>query len=281
MRTEQQPGVRVAYLGPAGTYTHTAALQWFGSQVAWLPLADIRDVFAAVESGAAEHGVVPVENSSEGSVTATLDAFSTSPLRITGELMLRIRHCLLAQPGTDLADLIKVAAHPQALGQCRLWLDAHLPGVERLALSSNAEAARLASQQPGIAAIAGRTAAELYALTVLAEDIEDSHDNTTRFLLLSRQADNRPSGRDKTSLIISAHNEPGTLFRALEPFHRFGVNLTKLESRPSRRAAWSYSFYVDFEGHVDDARVQSALTALQQHALDVKMLGSYPAAGVL
>lgn len=273
--------MRVAYLGPAGTYTHTAALQWFGAQAAWLPQVEIRDVFAAVEAGEAERGVVPVENSSEGSVTATLDAFINSSLHITGELMLRIRHCLLARAGVALADIHKVVAHQQALGQCRQWLDAHLPGVERLAVSSNAEAARLAGGQQGIAAIAGKTAAELYGLSVLAEAIEDSHDNTTRFLLLSRQENALASGHDKTSLIIYAHNEPGTLFRALEPFQRFGVNLTKLESRPSRRAAWSYSFYVDFEGHVGDHKVQEALAALQQHALDVKMLGSYPAAGVL
>jgi chorismate mutase/prephenate dehydratase len=153
-----------------------------------------------------------------------------------------------------------------------------LPGVEKVALSSNAEAARLASQQLGVAAIAGKTAAELYGLQVLAEGIEDNADNTTRFLLISRVAATQRSGRDKTSIIFFVRNEPGTLLRALEPFHRFGVNLTKLESRPSRKTAWSYSFYVDFDGHVDDAHVQQALQLLKSHALDVKLLGSYPAA---
>lgn len=280
--SELPTAVRVAYLGPDGTYTHAAALQLFGKETQWLPRVDIQEVFAAVESGDADYGVVPVENSSEGSVTTTLDCFIASPLQIVAELMLRIRHCLMAAKGTPIAQLAKVVAHQQALGQCRRWLDARMPGVERLAVSSNAEAARLAAMQIGVGAIAGRTAADLYGLAVLAESIEDSADNTTRFLLLACPVTTRPSGHDKTSLIIHAHNEPGTLFRALEPFHRFGINLTKLESRPSRETAWSYAFYVDFEGHADDEKVLSALQALRQNALDVKMLGSYPAAaGVL
>jgi chorismate mutase/prephenate dehydratase len=277
--SELPHGAKVAYLGPAGTYTHTAARQWFDADTQWLPAVDIQDVFAAVESGAADYGVVPVENSSEGSVIATLDGFINSPLQIAAEAMLRIRHCLLAAPGTNIEDIVKVVAHQQALGQCRDWLLRHLPGAERVAASSNAEAARIASQERGVAAIAGKTAAEIYGLQVLAEAIEDSTDNTTRFLLLSRKAATHASGRDKTSIIISAHDEPGTLFKALEPFHRFGVSLTRLESRPSRKGAWSYSFYVDFEGHVEDAKVQSALQALKQHALEVRLLGSYPAAG--
>lgn len=284
--TQSEQAVMVAYLGPAGTYTHAAAQQLFGAEVQgsngvrWLPVGEIQDVFAAVESGDATHGVVPVENSNEGTVTATLDGFISSPLRISGELMLRIKHCLLALPGTGIGDIVKIVSHQQSLGQCRHWLAEHLPGVERLAVSSNAEAARQAARQSGVAAIASRNAGELYALQALAESIEDSHDNTTRFLVLTRNPAAPRSGKDKTSIIISAHNEPGTLFRALEPFQRFGVNLTKLESRPSRKAAWSYSFYVDIEGHSDDARVQSALQALAQYALDVKMLGSYPAASV-
>lgn len=268
----------VAYLGPAGTYTHAAALQWFPPEATWLPVADIQEIFACVENGKADFGVVPVENSSEGSVIATLDAFNNSTLQINGELLLRIRQCLLAAAGVSMQDIVKIVSHQQSLGQCRQWLATHMPGIEKVSVSSNAEAARLASQQRGVAAIAGKTAAGLYGLQVLVEGIEDSTDNTTRFLLLSRQATQHGSGRDKTSIIISAHNEPGTLFRALEPFHRFGVNLTKLESRPSRKAAWSYSFYVDFEGHAEDAKVQAALQALKSHALEVKMLGSYPAA---
>lgn len=268
----------VAYLGPAGTYTHAAALQWFDADASWLPVTDIQEIFAAVETGKADYGVVPVENSSEGSVIATLDAFINSPLQINGESMLRIRQCLLAAAGVGIKDIVRIVSHQQSFGQCRQWLATTLPGVDKVSVSSNAEAARLASQPGGVAAIAGKTAAVLYGLQVLAEGIEDSTDNTTRFLLLSRKATLASTGLDKTSLILSAHNEPGTLFRALEPFHRFGVNLTKLESRPSRKGAWSYSFYVDCEGHAEDAKVQSALQALKSHALEVKMLGSYPSA---
>lgn len=272
------PHTRVAYLGPAGTYTHAAALQWFGKDAQWQPAVDIPEVFAAVESGAAEYGVVPVENSSEGSVIPTLDALSTSTLQIIGEQQIRIRQCLLASAGTGLRDITKVVSHQLSLGQCRDWLATNLPGVEKISVSSNAEAARMASQQKGVAAIAGKSAAEIYGIQVLVEGIEDSAVNTTRFLLLSPAANAQRTGRDKTSIIFYTLNEPGTLFRALEPFHRFGVNLTKLESRPSRKAAWSYFFYVDFDGHVEDSHVQQALQVLRAQVLDVKWLGSYPAA---
>ncbi|MGV3591767.1 MAG: prephenate dehydratase, partial [Gammaproteobacteria bacterium] len=228
---------RVAYLGPAGTYTHAAALQWFGKEVHWQPVGDIAAIFAAVERGDADYGVAPIENSSEGSVIPTLDAFNSSALQIGGEVLLRIHHCLLARADTALSDIARVVSHQQSLGQCRGWLAANLPGVEKVSVSSNAEAARFAAQQQGVAAIAGKTAAELYALQVLAENIEDSADNTTRFVILNPAAATHSTGRDKTSIIISTLNEPGTLFRALEPFHRFGVNLTKLGSRPSRKAA--------------------------------------------
>ncbi|HEY0962637.1 MAG TPA: prephenate dehydratase [Pseudomonadales bacterium] len=276
--TKSAPPPRVAYLGPAGTYTHAAALQWFGKDVQWQPVTDIAAIFAAVERGDAEFGVAPVENSSEGSVIPTLDAFNSSALQISGEVLLRIHHCLLTRADTALPDVVRVVSHQQSLGQCREWLASKLPHIEKVSVSSNAEAARLAARQHGVAAIAGRTAAELYGLQVLAENIEDVADNTTRFVILNRAAATHSTGRDKTSIIISTLNEPGTLFRALEPFHRFGVNLTKLESRPSRKTAWCYSFYVDFDGHVDDGKVQQALDVLRSHALDVKILGSYPAA---
>lgn len=277
--TKPAPDARVAYLGPAGTYTHAAALQWFGKDAQWLPEAEIPDIFATVESGRADYGVVPVENSSEGSVIPTLDAFSSSSLHINAELLLRIRHCLLAGADTALGDVRRVVAHLQSLGQCRQWLAQNLPRAEKVPVNSNAEAARQAAQQRGVAAIAGTNAAELYGLRVLAEGIADNADNTTRFLLLSRNGTPQSTGRDKTSIIFFVRNEPGTLFRALEPFHRFGVNLSKLESRPSRKAAWSYFFYVDCDGHVSDAKVQQALQELRSHALEVKVLGSYPAAG--
>jgi chorismate mutase/prephenate dehydratase len=271
----------VAYLGPEGTYTHIAARQWFPETGTFLPAVDIHEIFNAVESGQASHGVVPVENSIEGSVTATLDRFAGSGLKITAELLLPIRHCLMARPGTLLPEIRKVVSHQQSLGQCRHWLQTNLPGVELLSVSSNAEAARLAAEQPGVAAIAGTTAATLYGLQVLSEGIADAEDNTTRFLLLERENHARPSGKDKTSLFILTANEPGSLFRALEPFHRHGVNLNKLESRPSRKTAWSYSFYLDIEGHMEDEGIRAALGELAALSIEVKLLGSYPAAGAL
>ncbi|MES2624339.1 MAG: prephenate dehydratase [Pseudomonadota bacterium] len=277
--TRQPANATVAYLGPAGTYSHAAALRWFPDPAACVPVSEIQDVFASVENGNTQFGVVPVENSTEGSITITLDSFIASPLQINAELMLRINHCLLAEKSMVKADISKVVSHQQSLGQCRQWLNVNLPGVERVAVSSNAEAAKIAASQKGAAAIAGRTAAQLYELKILFDSIEDSSDNTTRFLLLGREAQARIDAQYKTSIIISTHNEPGTLFKALEPFQRFGVNLTKLESRPSRKAAWSYSFYVDFDGHITDQKVQTALNELKQHALDVKVLGSYPSAG--
>ena len=277
--TRQPENAKVAYLGPAGTYSHAAALRWFPDPASCIPVSEIQDVFASVESGNTDFGVVPVENSSEGSITITLDSFVASPLQINAELMLRINHCLLAAKSTTKPDITKIVSHQQSLGQCRQWLNANLPGVERVAVSSNAEAAKIAASQKGVVAIAGRVAATLYDLQILFDSIEDNSDNTTRFLLLGREAQSRTEAQHKTSIIISAHNEPGTLFKALEPFQRFGVNLTKLESRPSRKAAWSYTFYVDFEGHVTDQKVQTALQELKQHALEIKVLGSYPAAG--
>jgi prephenate dehydrogenase len=271
-------GVGVAFLGPEGTYTHNAALALFGANVKEVPVDDIRDVFAAVDDGRASWGVVPVENSTEGSITITLDTLASSSLQICAEYLLRINHCLLMKPGSNKQQITSIVSHQQSLGQCRNYLDLHFAGIERLPVSSNAEAARIASVTPGVAAIAGKTAATRYELEILAESIEDTHDNTTRFLLLGKACTTKATGKDRTSLLISAPNEPGTLFHALEPFHRFGVSLTKLETRPSRRAAWSYAFYVDLDGHVEDSKMQSALQALKQLQLGVKWLGSYPQA---
>lgn len=275
---ERRDTALVAYLGPEGTYSHAAVLKFFGSDQPMLPFTEIPDIFASVEQGESEFGLVPVENSTEGSVTLTLDCFNDSDLLICGEEMLRINHYLLVGPGTAPDAIERIVTHQQSLGQCRQWLKQHYPRVERVSVSSNAEAAKIAARHPGVAAIAGRTAAELYGLRVVAEHIEDTHDNTTRFLVLSRTHRPGASGDDKTSIIISAPDEPGTLFRALEPFHRYEVSLTKLESRPSRREAWSYSFYVDMKGHVEDPKVRTALEDLKKLALEVRMLGSYPAA---
>jgi chorismate mutase/prephenate dehydratase len=268
----------VAFLGPAGTYSHAAALLLFPQGATWLPVADIPEVFTSVEQGKADWGVVPVENSTEGSILPTLDGFVLSPLVISAELLLRINHCLILSEATRTKGIEKIASHQQSLGQCRQWLKQHYPNTPLLPVSSNAEAARLASVTPGIAAVAGKSAAELYGLSILYESIEDNNDNTTRFVCIGSRPSASPSGRDKTSIIIQAHNEPGTLFRALEPFHRHGISLTKLESRPSRKAAWSYFFYVDLEGHLEDKPVRAALKELAQLAIEVKVLGSYPAA---
>jgi prephenate dehydratase/prephenate dehydrogenase len=272
----------VAFLGPAGTYSHEAAQVWFGTSAKWLPQADIRDVFLAVETGKAQWGVVPIENSAEGSVTATVDMLATSPLFINAEHPLRIRHCLMTGAAVPSSGITEILSHQQSLGQCRNYLDKHYVGVKRIPVSSNSEAARIASTSrpnDGIAAIAGHAAASLYGLKIVAESIEDTDDNTTRFVLLSRGCDTKPTGKDRTSLLVSAPNEPGALFHALEPFYRHGVSLTKLETRPSRKSAWSYSFYVDFEGHVEDASIKATMETLRQLKLDVKWLGSYRQAG--
>lgn len=276
--SDQISAATVAFLGPAGTYSHAAAIKLFPTVTRWLPVADIQEVFSAVEGGKAHWGVVPVENSSEGSVLPTLDGFVQSQLCISAELLLRIEHCLIATDATVVSGIKKIASHQQSLGQCRQWLKQHFPDLEQMPVSSNAEAARMAASTEGLAAIAGKTAANLYGLNLLQESIEDAQDNTTRFLVIGNRAASKPTGKDKTSIIILAHNEPGTLFRALEPFHRFGISLTKLESRPSRKAAWSYLFYVDLEGHQDDEAVRQALRELEQLAIEVRVLGSYPAA---
>jgi chorismate mutase/prephenate dehydratase len=266
----------IAFLGPEGTFTQAAALKHFGHAVATVPLASIPDVFQEVESGSCHYGVVPVENSTEGVVSHTLDMFLNSPLQICGEVTLRIHHNLLgASP--DLQKLQTVFSHQQSLAQCRAWLDRHLPAVERVPVGSNAEAARRAHDEPDAAAIAGNMAAELYGLQVLAPNIEDEAGNTTRFLVVGQQAV-LPSGNDKTSLLLSTRNEAGGLHRLLEPLARHGISMTRIESRPSRRGNWDYVFFVDINGHREDADVAAALDALQSEAGMYKELGSYPKA---
>ena len=266
----------IAFLGPEGTFTQTAALKHFGHSVRTRSLLTVEEVFREVEAGNAHYGVVPVENSTEGVVTHTLDRFIQSPLKICGEVELRIHHHLLAN-SDDLRAITKVYSHRQSLGQCREWLDANLAGVERIDVSSNAEAARLAAGEPGAAAIAGGTAAEIYGLRILAHNIEDEPDNTKRFLVIGRRS-TPPSGADKTSLLVSTRNKPGALFRLLEPLARNGISMTRIESRPSRRGMWDYVFFVDLEGHSADPKVAAALKELDDEAMLFKVLGSYPKA---
>ena len=266
----------IAFLGPEGTFTQAAALKHFGHSVQTTPLATIGEVFREVESGAASYGVVPVENSTEGVVNHTLDEFMHSSLRICGEVTLRIHHHLLGR-GVGLEGIRRVYAHQQALAQCRKWLDSHLPRVELVDVSSNAEAARRAADEAGAAAIASETAAEIYGLDILQRNIEDEPDNTTRFLVIGKR-DTPPSGVDKTSLLIYTDNRPGALYAILEPIARNGLSMSRIESRPSRQGMWNYVFFIDIEGHTENENVARALEELRNTASIVKLLGSYPCA---
>lgn len=272
----EQP-LTVAYLGPEGTFTEAAATKHFGHFARTRPQSSIAEVFREVESGNAHYGVVPVENSTEGVVNHTLDSFMNSSLLIAGEVELRIHHHLLVPAGTSAEGLQRVFSHQQSLAQCRAWLDAHWPQLERIPVASNAEAAARVAREPGAAAIAGEMAAERYGLTMLATNIEDQPDNTTRFLVIGRQRV-AASGHDKTTLLVSTRNQPGALYQLLEPFHRHGISLTRLETRPSRVGNWSYVFFIDCEGHQDDGALAKVLAELQQLAIEVKSLGSYPRA---
>lgn len=274
----QQEPLKVAFLGPEGTFTQAAVLKHFGSSVRALPLAAIDEVFHEVEGGVADFGVVPIENSSEGTVNHTLDMFLSSSLKICGEVELRIHHCLMGRM-SRLADIKRVCAHSQALAQCRGWLDIEMPDVERVAVPSNAEGARRARDERGSAAIASRAAADIYGLTVLANEIEDRSDNTTRFLVVGRKLFSA-SGCDRTTLLVSAEDtdDAGALFRLLQPLSEHRVNMTRIESRPSHKRKWDYVFFIDVEGHVSDPSVAKALASLQERASLFKILGSYPRA---
>ncbi len=271
----QRP-IAVAYLGPEGTYTEASVFKHFGQAVTARPLAAIDEVFRDVEAGAVDYGVVPIENSSEGAVDHTLDMFMSSPLKICSEIELRIHHNLLGK-AADLGTVNRVYAHQMALAQCREWLNAHLSGVECEAVSSNAGAARRAQDEPGAAAIAGVNAAAIYGLDILAANIEDKPDNTTRFLVIGRKIP-APSGRDKTSLLVSTTNRPGALFRLLKPLAEHGISMTRIESRPSRREMWEYVFFIDIEGHAQEEKVASVIGILENEAAMLKVLGSYPCA---
>jgi chorismate mutase/prephenate dehydratase len=264
----------IAYLGPEGTFTQQAALKHFGHAVNTVALNAIDEVFREVESGSAQFGVVPIENSTEGVVNHTLDMFMRSELRICGEVQLRVHHHLLSRQ-TDLARVTRVVSHQQSLAQCREWLDANLPNIERIAVSSNAEAARRASGDDTLAAIAGESAAEIYQLNKVAANIEDEPDNTTRFLVIGR-IETLPSGKDKTSLLLSSRNKPGALYDLLGALARHGINMTRIESRPSRQAAWEYVFFLDLDGHAAQSPLKEALAELKHEAALFKLLGSYP-----
>ncbi|WP_186164118.1 prephenate dehydratase [Burkholderia gladioli] len=268
--------IRVSFLGPIGTYSEQAMFEYFGQSIEGLPCPSIDEVFRGVEAGASEFGIVPVENSAEGAVSRTLDLLLHTQLLIGGELSLPIHHNLLSRSGS-LDGVKRVCAHAQSLAQCQRWLATNAPHLERQAVASNAEAARLAADDPGVAAIAGDRAAIHYGLQIAYSMIQDDPHNRTRFVTIGR-APTGPSGCDQTSLIVSVKNEPGAVFKLLEPLARHGVSMTRFESRPARVGTWEYYFYIDIEGHRDDASVAAALTELGGKAAFLKILGSYPRA---
>jgi chorismate mutase/prephenate dehydratase len=265
----------VAYLGPEGTYTQAAVIKHFGQAVRTVDVKAIPDVFRVVEQGRAHFGVIPVENSTEGVVTHTLDCFATSDLQVCGEVQLPIHHQLLSSAG-GLSKITKVYAHAQSLAQCRKWLNNNLSDdVELVSVNSNAEAAVLAKTEDGAAAIASEIAAKLYDIPVLAAGIEDEVDNATRFLIVGK-ASVAASGEDKTSIMVSTANRVGSLFELLKPLYDHGVDMTRIESRPSRQTNWDYVFFIDLLGHVDDEKVAAALKELEAASDYFKLIGSYP-----
>ena len=266
--------LQVAYLGPAGTFSELAMVRQFGSGVSGVPCVSIDEVFRAAEAGNVEFAIVPVENSTEGAVSRSLDLLLATPLRILAEVSVPVRHHLLTMAGT-LDGVARVYSHPQTFGQCVGWLNQHLPTLERVTVASNAEAARLAAADPTSAAIAGENAASLYGLQIAAEHIQDDPQNRTRFVVLGNQA-TAPSGRDKTSLILSVPNKAGAVYHMLTPLAQHGVSMTRFESRPARLGAWEYYFYVDIEGHESEPKTAEALRALREVCAYFKSLGSYP-----
>jgi chorismate mutase/prephenate dehydratase len=269
--------ITVAYLGPKGTFSETAAMKHFGVAAEGQPTPSIDEVYRAVQSGAADFGVVPVENSTEGAVGRSLDLMPQSPLKVCGEVLIPIHHHLMARGVKDVGSIKRVYSHSQSLAQCHEWLNSNLPQAERIAVASNAEAARRAADDPGNAAVAGDAAAQHYGLEIHASNIEDEPNNTTRFLVLGNY-EPKPSGRDKTSLVLSAKNRAGAVYEMLTPFATRGVSMTKFESRPARVALWEYLFFVDIEGHRDDPQVAEALAEVGRIAGYIKVLGSYPVA---
>jgi chorismate mutase / prephenate dehydratase len=272
----QQEPLKVGYLGPEGTFSQQAVFKHFGHSAHGLPLGSIEEVFQEVESGNADFGVVPVENSGQGTIQVTLDLFLTWPMRICGEVELRVHQYLLSRSGA-LEQIERVYAHPQSLQQCQAWLRQRLPQAERQAVSSNAEAARRARNAEDAAAIAGESAAHVYGLKVVGGPLEDRPDNTTRFLVIGRELF-PPSGHDRTSVLVYVKDQPGALYNVLRPLAEHGLSMNRIESRPAHQGLWRYAFFIDFEGHVEDEAVRAALAEIAEFASEVRVLGSYPCA---
>ena len=272
----QQEPLKVGFLGPEGTFSQQAMFKHFGHSAHGLPLASIEEVFEEVEAGNADFGVVPVENSGQGTIQSTLDMFLTSGIKICGEVELRVHQHLLSRTG-QLNEIERVYSHPQSLAQCKAWLRQHLPKAEKIPVASNAEAARRARSADDAAAIAGESAGHVYGLKVVAGPIEDRQDNTTRFLILGRELFS-PCGHDRTSLLVYVNDEPGALYNVLSPFAKYGVSMNRIESRPAHTGRWQYAFFIDVNGHVADDKVGRALSELGKYAAMIKVLGSYPVA---
>ncbi|MEI7729845.1 MAG: prephenate dehydratase [Verrucomicrobiota bacterium] len=265
--------MEVAYLGPEGTFTHQAAIARFGASLTYVPHKTISDVFNVVSKGRADYGVAPVENSTEGVVTHTLDMFVESDLKIVAQIVMPIQQCLASNVEQD--QIKRLYVHPQSLAQCREWIQRELPRVEIIETSSNARSAELAAKEKHAAAVAGVLAADIYHLKILARDIQDNVVNMTRFIVLGRKC-SPATGKDRTSIMFSIRDEVGALHRALTPFRQYKLNMTKIESRPSKRKAWEYFFFVDCDGHMTDRKVARAIEQLNLHCSFVKVLGSYP-----
>ncbi|MFZ6016007.1 MAG: prephenate dehydratase [Nitrospirota bacterium] len=269
--------LRVACLGPLATFTHLAALRHFGSSATFVPVESIKGVFETVEAGKTEFGVVPIENSNEGVISYTLDMFMDYDLKVSAEVMLEISHNLLSKSG-DKARIKKIYSNPQATAQCRRWLESNISEIPILESTSTAKAAELASEDDEAAAIASELAAKVYDLHFVKRHIEDSKHNFTRFLVISKEFPPK-TGRDKTSIMFSIKDRPGALHDILTPFKKAKINLTKIESRPSKRKAWEYIFFLDMEGHIDDRKVRKAIDNIKDSCLYLKILGSYPHGG--
>lgn len=266
--------LKIAYLGPEGTWTHQAAIGKFGHSVKFLPQPSFADVFEKVERRQVDYGVVPIENSTEGAVTHTLDLFADSPLKIYGQVMMPIENNLMANCPRD--EIEQIYSHPQIIAQCRKWLGQNFPQIQAVEKSSSAAAAKIAASEPKAAVLGGELLAELYGLQVLERNIQDLANNTTRFLVLSHKTC-PPTGKDRTSVMFSVRDEPGSLHKALEPFEKYSINMSKIESRPSKRRAWEYFFFVDLAGHCEDEEFAGVIRQLEKHCSFVKVLGSYPA----
>ncbi len=265
---------KIVYLGPPASYTHLAAMQRFGRKIDYVAVNSIKDVFLEVEKGNCDYGCVPIENSTEGAVNYTYDMFVDFDLKIYSEILLQIKHNLLSKE-KDIKKIKTVFAHPQSFSQCRLWLESNLPGVTLKEVSSNSKGAELASQTKATAAIASKLAADYYGLNIMAESIEDITDNITRFFIISNFISNK-TGKDKTSIMVSIKDKVGALYSLLKPFAKYKINLTNIESRPSKKKAWDYYFFVDFEGHINDKNVKIALKKVEKECGSIKVLGSYP-----